>query len=155
MDVAVRVRTAEPGDVEPILALWRGAAENRGRPADSRQTLEQLLERDPAALLVAADSDPPGQLVGTIVVGWDGWRAHLYRLAVHPDRRRQGIGGMLIAAADARARALGATRIDAMVLADNDLGQAIWQAAGFDRQDDWRRWVKPLGRPSRAGDAGP
>jgi ribosomal protein S18 acetylase RimI-like enzyme len=140
----VRIRPAEPGDVDAILTLWREAAENRSRPLDSRQAIEALLDRDPAALLIAVDVDRPGELAGTIVAGWDGWRAHLYRLAVRPDRRRQGIGGLLITAADARLRALGATRIDAMVLADNDLGQAIWDAAGFTRQDDWRRWVKPL-----------
>jgi ribosomal protein S18 acetylase RimI-like enzyme len=142
--VTVRIRPAEPGDVDSILDLWRDAAENRSRPVDSRPAVDRLLERDPAALLVAVDADRRGELAGTIVAGWDGWRAHLYRLAVRKDRRRQGIGGMLIAAADARFRALGATRIDAMVLADNDLGRAIWEAAGFTRQDDWRRWVKPL-----------
>lgn len=134
------VRSAGHDDIGPILDLWQGAAENRGRPGDTREAVETVLGRDPAALIVAVDDE----LVGTIIVGWDGWRCHLYRLAVRPDRRRLGIGQALLAAAEERSRTLGATRIDAMVLDDNDLGQTIWRASGYRRQADWRRWVKPL-----------
>jgi hypothetical protein len=39
---------------------------------------------------------------------------------------------------------VGAARADAMVLDGNDLGQSLWRASGYRRQDDWRRWVKGL-----------
>jgi ribosomal protein S18 acetylase RimI-like enzyme len=138
--VPLTLRAATHDDIEAILALWQDAAENRGRPADSRGAVEAVLRRDPEALIVAVADD----LVGTIIVGWDGWRCHLYRLAVHPDHRRQGVGHALLTAAEDRCRSLSAARIDAMVLDDNGLGQTIWQASGYHRQDDWRRWVKPL-----------
>jgi ribosomal protein S18 acetylase RimI-like enzyme len=54
------------------------------------------------------------------------------------------VASALLRAAEGRFRALGATRIDAMVLDRNDLGQRLWQASGYRRQDDWRRWVKEL-----------
>ena len=31
-----------------------------------------------------------------------------------------------------------------VLLDGNDLGQNLWQARGYTRQDDWRRWVKHL-----------
>jgi len=31
-----------------------------------------------------------------------------------------------------------------LVLDGNGLGQSLWQAAGYRRQDGWRRWVKTL-----------
>ena len=99
------------------------------------------IERDPEALLIA---EVDGRLAGTLVVGWDGWRCHLYRLAVDPGRRRDGIGRALITAAENRIRSLGGTRIDAMVLDDNPGAHAIWAAGGYHRQEDWSRWVKPF-----------
>ena len=135
------LRAASPADVPDLLALWAVAAENDARPADSADKITTLLERDPGACVVA---EAGGRIVGSIVAGWDGWRAHLYRLAVHPDVRRRGVASQLLAHAEERLRALGATRIDAMVLEDNDLGHTLWDASGYAPQQEWRRWVRPL-----------
>lgn len=136
------MRPATASDVPALLALWEVAAENDARPADSAAKVELLLARDPEACTLA---EQDGRLVASLISGWDGWRAHLYRLAVHPAVRRQGVGRLLLAHAEERFRALGAGRIDAMVLEGNDLGQTIWRAAGYVPQPEWRRWVKPLG----------
>lgn len=126
-------------DIDELLALWQEAAENESRPPDTREALVALLDRDPGALILAEDD---GALVGSVIAGWDGWRCHIYRLAVHPACRRRGTATALLHAAEDRARALGVTRIDAMVLDTNDLGQQLWRARGYTRQNDWRRWVK-------------
>jgi ribosomal protein S18 acetylase RimI-like enzyme len=139
--VRFALRTASAADVDAILALWQQAAENDSRPPDTAEAVLALLGRDPAAVILADRDDA---LIGSIIAGWDGWRYHLYRLAVRPDWRKQGVGSALLSAAENRLRALGATRVDAMVLDGNDLGQSLWQARGYHRQDDWRRWVKRL-----------
>lgn len=138
----IRLRPATPADVPALMALWQVAAENDSRPSDTAAAVERLLERDPEACLVA---DLDGRLVGSIVAGWDGWRAHLYRLAVHPDCRRQGLARRLLAAAEERLVALGAGRLDAMVLEGNELGQSLWASSGYAPQPEWRRWVRPVG----------
>jgi ribosomal protein S18 acetylase RimI-like enzyme len=135
------LRAAAATDVDDLLALWLEAAENDSRPTDTRDAVLALLARDPdAAILAEAD----GELIGSVIAGWDGWRYHLYRLAVHPSWRRQGVGRLLLSAAEGRFTALGATRADAMVLASNDLGQQLWDARGYHEQPEWRRWVKAL-----------
>jgi ribosomal protein S18 acetylase RimI-like enzyme len=135
------LRAAEPHELPAVLRFWRTAAENGHRPADSLGALAALHLRDPDALILSVEGD---EIVGTVIAGWDGWRCHLYRLAVAPDRRRRGIGRALVAAAEQRFRALGGTRADAMVLDDNDDAHAIWAANGYHRQAEWSRWVKPL-----------
>lgn len=135
------LRLAADADVDALIDFWLVAGENDGRPADHPAAVRRQLVRDPDALLVA---ELDGRIVGTVIAGWDGWRAHLYRLAVHPSYRRQGIGALLLAHAEDRLRALGATRLDAMVLDGNDLGAAAWVAAGYAPQTEWRRWVKPV-----------
>ncbi|HET9173379.1 MAG TPA: GNAT family N-acetyltransferase, partial [Actinospica sp.] len=65
--------------------------------------------------------------------------------AVDPELRRRGIGSALLAAAHRRFESFGGRRADAMVLERNEAGQSAWRAAGYHREDQWRRWVKPLG----------
>ena len=137
----VLLRAAKSGELDAVLVFWRTAAENGHRPADTAAAIATLHRRDPDALILAVDGD---DIVGTIIAGWDGWRCHLYRLAVAPSRRREGIGRALIAAAEERFRILGGGRVDAMVLDDNEQAHAIWRANGYRRQAEWSRWIKPL-----------
>jgi ribosomal protein S18 acetylase RimI-like enzyme len=132
------LRCAVATDIDAVLTFWRESAEDTNR-SDTREGLQALLARDPAALILAEDDRG---VAGSLIAGWDGWRYHLYRLAVRPDRRRQGLGRSLLDRAEERLVALGAGRVDAMVLADNDLGQQAWVAAGYQSQPEWSRWVK-------------
>jgi ribosomal protein S18 acetylase RimI-like enzyme len=137
----VTLRPADPGDVDSVLAFWRVAAEDADRPADRREAVVELIARDPDALLLAIRDD---LIIGCVIAGWDGWRAHLYRLAVHPDQRRRGLARWLLDAAELRLRARGAIRLDAMVLDGNDSAHRVWSTAGYGRQESWSRWVKPV-----------
>jgi ribosomal protein S18 acetylase RimI-like enzyme len=135
------LRKAVAADVDALLALWQQAAENADRPVDTRDAVLALLDRDPEAVIVA---ERDTTLVGSLIAGWDGWRCHLYRLAVRPGDRGQGLGTALVTAAEDRFRKLGGSRADAMVYQENDRGQGLWRAAGYFAQENWRRWVKPL-----------
>lgn len=141
LDGSFRLRAASVGDIDGLLGMWLAAAENLSRPTDTREAVASLLDRDPEAVIVA---ERDGELIGSVIAGWDGWRCHLYRLAVRPQWRRKGVASALLRAAEDRFRELGARRADAMVLDSNDLGRDLWLASGYQRQDDWRRWVKPI-----------
>ncbi|WP_433514999.1 GNAT family N-acetyltransferase [Nonomuraea sp. CA-143628] len=136
----MKVRHGGLDDVPAVLDFWLLAAEGTDR-RDSPDKVVALIERDPEALLLA---ELDGELAGTLIAGWDGWRAHLYRLAVHPSHRRKGIATTLLAAAESRFAAFGAFRADAMVLDDNVSAHGAWSAAGYALQPMWSRWVKPL-----------
>ncbi|MGW0711155.1 GNAT family N-acetyltransferase [Streptomyces sp. NPDC002643] len=137
----LRIRAATPDDLDAVLAFWKAAAEGTSI-SDDRDGVERLVARDPDSLILA---ELDGDLVGTVIAGFDGWRCHLYRLAVAPERRRQGIGSALLAAAEERFVRLGGRRADAMVLVRNETAHHAWSAAGYGPEEKWRRWVKPLG----------
>ncbi|MGX1371633.1 ribosomal protein S18 acetylase RimI-like enzyme [Streptomyces canus] len=123
----LRIRAAAPDDLDTVLAFWKRAAEGTSI-SDDRDGVERLVTRDPEALILA---ELDGELVGTVIAGFDGWRCHLYRLAVHPERRRRGIGAALLTAAEERFVRLGGRRGDAMVLVRNETAQHAWRAAGY------------------------
>ncbi|KAB2594048.1 GNAT family N-acetyltransferase [Streptomyces arboris] len=134
------LRSATAADLDTVLAFWKVSAEGTSI-SDDGDGVARLVERDLDALILA---ERDGTLVGTVIAGFDGWRCHLYRLAVHPEQRRRGVGGALLAAAEERFAALGGRRADAMVLDRNEPAQHAWRAAGYGPQPQWSRWVKHL-----------
>ena len=123
-----------------MLALLR-RAEAGPSSTESADDLRRLLERDPDALLLA---DAEGEIVGSLVAGWDGWRGTFYRLAVDPAHRRCGLATEMVRAGEERLRALGARRLNAIVESEEADAMAFWAAAGYELQTARSRFVKNL-----------
>lgn len=139
--IQIRVGITQLSDIAAILDFWAEHAENNSRPTDSSDALIGLIARDPEALILAIEDD---EIVGTVIAGWNGWRCCLYRLAVRKDKRKQGIGRLLVDQAIERFKTFGGTRIDAMILDENEIAHKAWASYGFTVQEDWSRWVKNI-----------
>lgn len=122
-----------------MLDLWR-RAEASPSPTESAEDVGGLLLRDPEALLLAETDD--GEVVGSLIVGWDGWRGAFYRLAVDPEHRRRGLATALVRAGEERLRALGARRLNVTVETHEADAMAFWASAGYELQASRSRFVK-------------
>lgn len=142
IDLAVpdwTIRAAGEHDIERVLSLWN-AAGSADTVTDTQGGLLGLLEADPEALFVA-ESDG-GEIVGSLIAAWDGWRGSFYRLAVHPDRRRQGLATALLHEGERRLRARGAARFTAIVTDDEPGAMGFWVATGYEQQEHRARFVR-------------
>jgi ribosomal protein S18 acetylase RimI-like enzyme len=138
--VATQIRNGRADDVEAVLDFWR-RAEASPSSTESAADVRGLLARDPEALLLA---EADGEIVGSLIVGWDGWRATFYRLAVDPDHRRHGLATRLLATGEERLRALGAHRLNAIAESHKPAAMAFWASAGYELQSSRSRFVKNL-----------
>jgi ribosomal protein S18 acetylase RimI-like enzyme len=134
------LRTGTAADTDAALALWK-RAETGPSSTESADDVRRLLERDPDALLLA---DVDGEIVGSLIVGWDGWRGTFYRLAVDPAHRRRGLATQMVRAGEERLRALGAHRLNAIVESEEADAMSFWAAAGYELQTARSRFVKNI-----------
>ena len=121
------IREARPEDFDPIISLW-GQIDRHTALPDRREYVETFHAFSPDLLLVAESG---GRLVGTIIGGWDGWRANIARLSTHPDVRREGVAMALVREIERRLVAKGARRIYALVDKRSPPAIPFWEAAGY------------------------
>jgi ribosomal protein S18 acetylase RimI-like enzyme len=132
------IRHGKQEDLDAMLDLWAVS----GAPptvTDGIEPLRALLAIDPQALLVG---EGRGEVVGSLIAAWNGWRGSFYRLAVHPDVRRHGLATRLVREGEKHLRERGAVRLDAIVAADEVAAMSFWTAAGYTRQRDRSRFVR-------------
>ena len=139
--MSAEIRAATSDDVDDVLAVWAEARSAAARTPDDPEVVQRLLERDPGSLLLA---EADGRVVGALIAGWDGWRGNVYRLAVLPSHRRQGIARRLVEAGHDRLHALGARRVTALVGGEEGAAHGLWRAVGYQRDEFVHRFVRNL-----------
>src|SRR5262245_48058514 len=124
---SLSIRVCRLEDIEGILELWRQADATPG-VTDTADDLRRAITQTPAHVLVV---EVASRLVGSIIGTFDGWRGNIYRLAVHPDYRRQGIARALVAEIERRLTRQGTKRITALVEKDHPWAMNFWEAVGY------------------------
>ena len=138
--MSVAIRPATTDDIDAVLAAWQQAA-GPSALVDEREDIERLLARGPGSLLIAEDE---GEIVGTIIAGFDGWRGNLARLSVVPSRRTEGIGRLLVAEAEKALKGWGCPRVTALVHLELGDAAPFWSKVGYDHDTEVGRFVRNL-----------
>ena len=121
------IRAFQPPDETSVIALWRDCGLLRPQN-DPRKDIARKLKVNPEWFLVA---EADGQIVGAVMAGYEGHRGWINYLAVHPGRRRAGLGRLLMAEAEQRLRAAGCPKINLQVRPDNPEVIEFYRRIGF------------------------
>jgi ribosomal protein S18 acetylase RimI-like enzyme len=116
-----------PEHMEEVLALWSetGFWPHAGEDVEF---IARALERNSDFAVGFRDS---GELVGTAIGAFDGFRGWIYRVAVHPDHRRRGIASTMVGEVERRLAAAGARQINVMVYKPNAEAHTLYAKLGY------------------------
>lgn len=123
--VGIRVFALE--DYEQASELWQ-AVGFRGWSLLTRGQVVKKLRRDPDLFLVA---DLEGQVIGTVIGSWDGYRGWAHNVAVHPSHQRQGIGRILMCELEKRLWRKGARVLNLHYFNDSTGARDFYHSLGF------------------------
>jgi ribosomal protein S18 acetylase RimI-like enzyme len=117
-------------DYDAVVALWRSAGPgvNVGI-SDTREEIAKKLARDPDLFLVAEEA---GQIVGSVMGGFDGRRGMVYHLAVAAGHRGNGLGTALMNELESRLKAKGCLKYYLQITPDNLGVVEFYRALGWD-----------------------
>ncbi|MBP1132706.1 MULTISPECIES: GNAT family acetyltransferase [Serratia] len=127
----MEIRVFRQDDFEEVITLWERC--DLLRPwNDPEMDIERKLNHDPALFLVA---EVGGEVVGSVMGGYDGHRGSAYYLGVHPDYRGRGIANALISRLEKKLIARGCPKIQLMVREDNDTVIEMYEKLGYEIQN--------------------
>ncbi|GEO00596.1 acetyltransferase [Novosphingobium sediminis] len=128
----MEIRPYQAADFAGLDALWREAFPKDPPRNRAEQSVPAKLAMNDDLLFVAVEH---GEVIGSIMAGYDGHRGWLYSVAVRQSAKRRGIGTALVETAEAALRALGCPKINLQVRSTNAAVIEFYKELGFSVED--------------------
>lgn len=138
---ALVLRSLREEDLEEALALWTRAG-IQITLSDRIEELVKVLEGNPDTCLAAVDE--AGVIVGAVLGTFDGRRAHVWHLAVAPERQGRGIGRTLMAELERIWETMRVVKISFSTEIANASAMSFYEHLGYELRDDIRYVSKIL-----------
>jgi len=123
----MKIREFEPQDSDEVIALWESCELTRPWNNPLLDIERKLSVKDDLFLIAEQD----GEIIGSVMGGYDGHRGWINYLAVSPTIRKQGIGRQLMHAVEQRLLQKGCPKINLQIRKGNDTVIAFYEAIGF------------------------
>jgi ribosomal protein S18 acetylase RimI-like enzyme len=125
------IRPFRSEDEDPVVALWERCGLTRPWN-DPRKDIARKMTVQPELFLVGTID---GQVVATVMAGYEGHRGWINYLGVDPDHQRRGHARALMQSVEARLRALECPKINLQVRAGNVEAMGFYATLGYVRDD--------------------
>jgi len=128
----MEIRTFHESDTDAVVALWKDVFAASAPHNDPAQVIRHKLAVGDELFFVALLD---GQLVGTVMCGYDGHRGWIYSLAVQREFRRRGVGTALIERAELKLVRAGCPKVNLQVVASNSAVVSLYRRLGYSVED--------------------
>lgn len=127
----MEIRPYQASDEFSVVRLWTDC--DVVTPSNNpRRDIQRKLEVQPEMFLVGCKN---GQIIATIMAGYEGHRGWINYLAVHPDHQHTGIGRRMMDEAEILLRGLGCAKINLQVRSSNVKVIQFYKKIGY-KEDD-------------------
>jgi len=123
----MEIRTFTEADTDAVIDLWRatGLVHTTNDPL---RDVDRKVADSPWGFLVLTEDD---DIIGSVMVGYDGHRGWINYLACRPDHRRRGVATELMAAARELLLDRGCPKINLQVRAGNEEAHEFSRSLGY------------------------
>jgi len=128
----IEIRPYESKDHAQVVALWSKVFKDDPPWNEPASMIRRKLTVQPELFLVAVID---GQVVGTVMAGFDGVRGWIHHLAVRGSHRRQGIASSLMRAAEKGLAIAGCPKVNLQVRATNSKVIAFYRSLGYELEE--------------------
>jgi len=127
----LKIRAASPVDREEVIAIWR-ACDLVKPQNDPVLDFDLALQTQTATVLLL---EVASEVIGTVMVGFDGHRGWFYYLGIKPEHQNSGNGSALVAAAEDWLEAQGAPKAMLMVRHSNKKVIDFYKRIGYNVEE--------------------
>jgi ribosomal protein S18 acetylase RimI-like enzyme len=128
----VEIRSYRSEDQSEVVALWKAVFPDDPPWNEPVSVIRRKLTVQPQLFLIGHLN---GQIVGTVIAGFDGVRGWIHHLAVRAECRHKGIGTMLMRSAEQGLEELGCPKVNLQVRATNTAVISFYRSLGYDVEE--------------------
>lgn len=127
----MHVRPYHPNDKDCVIALWRSCGLIRAWN-DPDKDIQRKLQVQPDMFLVGILG---GNVIASVMAGYEGHRGWLNYLAVAPQHQRCGYAAKIVAEAEQRLHTTGCPKINLQIRSSNEAVIEFYRRIGYSVDD--------------------
>ena len=128
----LQVRPFQQSDREAVIAIWNDVLPSSTAWNEPGWVIDRKVARD-GDLFFVGELD--GNVVATVMAGFDGVRGWIYAMAVARDQQRKGLGRQIMEHALSRLNSLGCDKVNLQVRATNLPVVQFYESLGFETEE--------------------
>jgi ribosomal protein S18 acetylase RimI-like enzyme len=144
----MKIRLYAPSDKKGLIALWKSCGLVNPKN-DPTKDIQRKLRSKNGWIIVGEEK---GEVIASVMAGYEGHRGWLNYLAVSPGRQKEGIGRKIVGHAEGKLKKLGCPKINLQVRKGNGAVLDFYRRIGY-REDEvvslGKRLVDDSGREGK------